>query len=260
MPSPPALNVDLWSELADGASPDDAFRFLLSKLVQPVLKRAAFKKTGSTFHSWSGPDACKVVNFQRSSGSTSRCIRFTVNFGVYLTCLDSGSGRASAVDRRPPKEYDCHHRVRIGRLMPANKDHWWDLEGKSSLGRIQTELLPALEKGLGLLDSLASPRKLLEALNAGGCGLTSVMHARYVEQLTAELSAPGGNASGIGSLSEAPSITMEELSAIDVLRQFLEQNGALDPESLRDDPRYSKFIELAERFGLQWKPGPRCGQ
>lgn len=260
MPSAPAPNVEPWSELTDAASPDETFRFLLSKMVQPVLKKAAFKKTGSTFHSWSGPDACKVVNFQRSSGSTSQCIRFTVNFGVYLTCLDSGSGRFSTTDRRSPKEYDCHHRVRIGRLMPAKKDHWWELEGKSSLGRIQTELLPALENGLGLLDSLSSPSKLLEALNAGGCGLTSVMHARYVEQLTAEINAPGGNAPRPGSGSEAAPITMEELSAIDVLRQFLEQNGTLDPDSLRDDPKYSKFIQLAERFGLQWRPGPRCGQ
>lgn len=251
---------DVISELSDGASPDEAFRYLLSKVVQPQLKQSGFKKSGSTFHSWPSPEACKVVNFQRSSGSTSQRIRFTVNLGVYLSCLDSQSGGGSAVDRRDPKEYDCHRRIRIGQLMPSKNDYWRDLDGKSTLDNIWKELLPALAQATEFLDTLTSPKRFLDALASGGCGLTPVMHERYVERLTNVTSGASKGHDGSSPLIDGGSISMKELAAIDSLRQVLEQNDRLDPESLRKDSRYSKTIELAERFGLDWKPGPRCGQ
>ena len=254
------MGTDPLVGLSDDASPDEAFRFLLSKVVQPILKQSNFKKAGSTFHCWPSSDACKVVNFQRSSGSTSSRIRFTVNLGVYLPCLSSRTGSVGTAERRDPKEYDCQYRARIGLLMAAKNDHWWDLDGKTGVGSIRQELLVALADGLGQLDDLASPRKFLDALHAGGCGLTSVMHKRYVDRLTAVLDGSGQGAVESGAATDSGSISMGELAAIDVLRLSLEQNERSDPESLRKDPRYSKIIELAERFGLDWKPVPRCGQ
>lgn len=120
----------------------------------PVLKAQGFRKAGRTFRS-TAPGCVLVVNVQASDWSTRDALRFTVNLGAFYT----GLGEILQTWVRPsasgPTEYQCHVRQRLGHLMPAHGDHWWELKVGAPWTGVAVEFSDAVrEHGLPWLRAM----------------------------------------------------------------------------------------------------------
>lgn len=136
----------------------------------PTLKSEGFKKTARTFHRASGP-AIHVVNVQASQWGSSDEGRFTLNLGVYVPELARMLGDAV---HEKPKEYQCQARARIGSLMPAGSDDWWDVSPSTDLAALTREVEARyVEFGRPWLEARSSYRDL-ESLLQGGLARAAV--------------------------------------------------------------------------------------
>lgn len=117
------------------------FDRFLSELIRPVLRTQGFRKSGQTFPVFESGN-WGIVNFQRSTSSTSLAVKFTINLGVASARLS----RLSPAEwrRRPPRIYDCDWQPRLGLLMPDVDDRWWVLDDHSSPETLADEVIQAL--------------------------------------------------------------------------------------------------------------------
>jgi hypothetical protein len=117
------------------------FNSFLSEFIRPALKAQGFRKNGQTFAVFETGN-WGIVNFQKSTSSTSQLVKFTINLGV-------ASARLSLVStedwrRRPPRMYDCDWQPRLGLLMADADDHWWVLDDQTLLPALADEVIQAL--------------------------------------------------------------------------------------------------------------------
>ena len=96
------------------------------KSLNPILKQAGFSQSHSNFRH-RADDNWAVINFQRSSSSTTVTPRFTINLGIYSAVLAKifPSFRMRTDASLKPLVIDSHWRLRVGDLLPQNKDVWW---------------------------------------------------------------------------------------------------------------------------------------
>jgi hypothetical protein len=119
--------------------PQKLFNEMLSTIIRPALKQKGFTKTRQSFYypyegNWG------MINFQKSTRSSSGEVIFTVNVGVVsnriLTFL-------SAIDanKKPGGIWDTQWWERLGRLLPENDDLWWTLDSRTNVDDLGQYLL-----------------------------------------------------------------------------------------------------------------------
>ena len=99
-------------------SVQDSFNSLINENVKGLLKSNGFKKKALTFYK-QGNELVYVINFQRSQGNSSEQVKFYVNCGIYSAHIDKTIDKS---ELNEPKEYECHYRVRISRLVNSKED------------------------------------------------------------------------------------------------------------------------------------------
>jgi hypothetical protein len=126
------------------AMPKSPAQSLLDKLVAlavtPTFRADGYRKSARNFRRQR--ERCvQVVNVQASQWGSANELSFTINLGVFypevhalktfLAWQPSASG---------PTEAQCQLRSRIGRMMPENRDVWWDLKNERDLGAVAVEV------------------------------------------------------------------------------------------------------------------------
>lgn len=120
----------------------ERFDVWLREHVHPVLRKAGFAKSGSTFHR-RGPDGWSVINFQRSQFGTRDKVTFYVNVAVALDRLLVKDGIDPA--RKPPA-HKSNWQARIERLAGPGTPTQWEVVGSTDLDRLTQEVVPLLER------------------------------------------------------------------------------------------------------------------
>ncbi|GEM_PF-1997804 len=86
----------------------------------PLLRQAGFKKTAFNFHRRQG-EVMQVVNFQLSAANLGETGCFYINVGLNFDPICALEGRAVEPQ---PKEYACHFRARLEKLLPEAPPAW----------------------------------------------------------------------------------------------------------------------------------------
>lgn len=146
---------------------------LVSKLVDQVasgeiarlLKREGFRKYGRTFVRARG--TCQqTVNVQASVSNRADEGRFTLNLGVYFHGVATRLARPAA--GKTPKEYDATVRLRIGHLLPEERDYWWEICSHTDVEALSGEIAGHLrDLALPWLESLATLESTLHEVTTG---------------------------------------------------------------------------------------------
>lgn len=102
---------------------------IVSADLAPMLKQAGFRKQARNFRR-EHDNHTDVINVQADRYNDANHGRFTVNLGVYYPAIADIS-EALPVNG-PPKEYNCTARERIGFLMEARADFWWEIDRRSN--------------------------------------------------------------------------------------------------------------------------------
>jgi hypothetical protein len=113
--------------------------------VAPFLKTFGFTRRRNSFFR-PFPGGFDVVGLQKSSWNDRKSAKFTVNLGVCWLEAQALLGRPV---RGIPFSADwasCTVHRRIGRVMPEQRDFWWNVSGTSDLGAVQLDLLERLDR------------------------------------------------------------------------------------------------------------------
>ncbi|NUP95698.1 MAG: DUF4304 domain-containing protein [Planctomycetaceae bacterium] len=126
--------------------------------IAPTLKAHGFRKDGRNFRRRE-PNCVWIVNVQASAWNSKDEGQFTINLGMHFPALVPFIPWLRDTDR--PLEQGCLVRTRIGHLLPAGGDYWWELRASddradrtADLRRSVTEFaLPWLEKHTDLREA-----------------------------------------------------------------------------------------------------------
>jgi hypothetical protein len=139
------------------------------------MKQHGFAKSGRTWRR-RGDGHVQVVNVQASGWNSCERGSFTVNLGVYFPAVADIVGEPPA--RSAPSDMDCQLRQRIGGLMPAGSDHWWEVRPGSSLLEVADDVVSAVTTlGLPWLDAHSSLESALAAAGTPAYWLSDVQAA-----------------------------------------------------------------------------------
>jgi hypothetical protein len=108
--------------------------------LEPLLMADGYVKRSRTY--FKALEHCVLmVNIQGSQWNSSAGARFTLNLAVHFPDGDRQISR-----RLPsplPKLHKTPMQVRLGLLMPGNRDHWWELSGPSEVENVAAQVLNA---------------------------------------------------------------------------------------------------------------------
>jgi hypothetical protein len=141
------------------------------------LKALEFKRNGRNSFSRQSEDVIQFVEFQKSMKTTSLCLTFTINLGVYSQRLSR--------ERQKPEVACCHWSVRLGELLPTPDDRWWDAASDEDARRASEEVLSLLTSyGLPALQEVSSTAKLKQLwLTNQSPGITDFSRQEFLKQL-----------------------------------------------------------------------------
>jgi hypothetical protein len=126
------------------------------------MKSNGFRKAGHNF-SRRADGFWLILNVQSSKWDRGDEGKFTINLGVHSDEVAALVGKPSR--ELMPKEYECALRSRIGFLMPAKSDYWWQIDSTSDLPAISQDLaMAAVDFGLPWLTEHADLKNLSMAL------------------------------------------------------------------------------------------------
>ena len=109
--------------------------------LDPALRATGYKRHAHTFREALPDGIWRVINVQGSKWNEGSSGRFTLNLGVHLPQVRAVIGHPPLT--KPPKEWDCELRARIGRLMPDRRDKWWQFDQRSDLQAIADDVVDA---------------------------------------------------------------------------------------------------------------------
>ena len=144
------------------------------ELLRPAMKQQGYAKSGRTWRR-RREDCVQVVDVQASPWNSGEAGSFTVNLGVYFPAVAELVGEPPV--QSAPSEMYCQLRERIGFLMPASSDFWWEVRPGLPLLEVADELLAAVSTlGIPWLDSHSSYSAALDARSpaTGPHGLQTV--------------------------------------------------------------------------------------
>ena len=122
-----------------------------------------------------------VIEFQKSSKSSSEVILFTVNLVVICgSLLDPEHGSVEKA-----KSYDAHLRQRIGMLMAGRPDKWWEIKGNTEAEALSVEVFDLiLSEGAPYIMRYLDSDQLAALWKSGKSpGLTETQRVRFLEKL-----------------------------------------------------------------------------
>jgi hypothetical protein len=148
--------------------------------VQPAMKGAGYRRSGSTFRRIIEPDGLvHVVGFQRGGfiqmtpgdlQVTTPYGGFTVNLGVWLPGVERAlhpliAPADDSVRAKTIRAGSCHLQSRLGTLLPVPADYWWPVSEDSEAGEIVAEALS--DYGLPWLGRFVSWDQILRQFEEG---------------------------------------------------------------------------------------------
>jgi hypothetical protein len=129
------------------------------------LKKAGYRRRGANCYKFISCDIAHFVGFQKSVYSSSHQTSFTVNVGVYRKGIWAVLVPNSP-EPRIPSVSNCIIQKRLGRLMPAGLDEWWDLADSDDPQHdrlVVEEVCTALDAyGLPFLDAFRDDEAILQ--------------------------------------------------------------------------------------------------
>jgi hypothetical protein len=161
------------------------FGKLLSTKISPVLEEYGFRSSGLTFvyrekANWG------LINFQKSKQTIPEALGFTVNLGV-------ASGEllkffSPITSEKKPDIWDCHWRIRLGRLI-WNEDIWWSIDTEKSIDKLGQEILALLiEYAIPEIHKYQTDMALRDLwLSGSSPSLTEFQRLQYLSVLLNEL-------------------------------------------------------------------------
>lgn len=122
-----------------------------------------------------------VIEFQASTGNSMEVFRFTITIGV--VCGAIPLSRNTAIENATI--LDSHLSMRLGELMPAARDIWWQLGDERSNVMLLDEVSGALDSyAVPFLEKYVETRELVMLWKSGKSpGLTAVQRNRYLARL-----------------------------------------------------------------------------
>lgn len=135
----------------------------LTNKISDLLISHGFKKSGQYYqYNPKDSDNIAIINLQKSRDSSSSNIIFTFNIGIHfknIFYLNTGE-----VIKKPIIN-DCQWKIRIGKLMPINKDYWWNIDNSTDLEQITNELINIFQKFVfGEINDRISDKLYIEKL------------------------------------------------------------------------------------------------
>jgi len=141
------------------ASAEQLFQRLLKEL-RPVCAAHGFSRRSQNFVCET-PECWGIINFQKSRYSPVDEKSFTINLAIAAKSILSFYGQPTTA---PPPSYASHWaEIRIGTLMPDQRDKWWTLSREDSYSTVKSEVQTALlELAIPLIKPHLSEEGLLE--------------------------------------------------------------------------------------------------
>lgn len=139
------------------------------------LRDAGFRRQGNHLHRKMN-DLIHAVHFQASQWGSSDGGRFTVNLVVTCPFLYTiWTGRDFP---KNPASTLFPVTSRIGRLMPARRDHWWEVDALTDQEALSRDVVAVvLEFGVPFFDAFQSTEVMLARLRLGN-GLPGLTEAQ----------------------------------------------------------------------------------
>lgn len=157
-----------------------AFNELIA-LIRPELKAQGFTKSASTFY-FRGADNWGLINFQKSTSSTSIEVKFTINMGIFSAALNNHYLYSSSAK---PAMTSCHWQERIGHFLEPRHDKWWTVTEHTDIESLKREILRLInEIAMPFINTHISDAMLIAAWQKGETGGESTVRIReYLEVL-----------------------------------------------------------------------------
>lgn len=132
--------------VAVGTSAQDAFTRMVKESLWPRLREVGFTGSGLTFK-WPEPDAYMMIGLQKSTSSMKDSVKFTANVSVTTKArwAEMRSESSYLSEKPSPNTLPWGWGTRIGHLLPAGTDKWWELRSGESWKPIADEVLEAIE-------------------------------------------------------------------------------------------------------------------
>jgi hypothetical protein len=139
----------------------DRYAAWLSTEIAPMLHERGYRKRAGSFHK-RVPDGWAVVNFQKSQFGSRDEVLFTINLAVALDRLMVFDGDDPT---KPPPEYRCNMRVRMGNAQDVAQHSWWRVTASTDTRQLAEEIRPLLiDRGLLWIDARCSESSFAAAL------------------------------------------------------------------------------------------------
>jgi hypothetical protein len=124
-----------------------------------------------------------LIEFQRSMRSSADRILFTIEIAVVCGGLLDAQG----VDINRARAVDAHYRQRVGQLLPAHSDVWWEINSGTDPDGIAVEISKILDEDVRpVLDKLIATQALIALWRSGSePGLTEGQRTRYLSRALA---------------------------------------------------------------------------
>jgi len=133
----------------------DAFKVMLRDEIAPALRQLGLRGSGQTF-SLPSKTHWALVGFQKSDWSDSRQLRFTINLTVVShDAWEAARSRFPEIGDHPVANGDYalpirpmpgYWHIRIGRLLPGDRDRWWDLGTGTDVAQLATEVMTVIRE------------------------------------------------------------------------------------------------------------------
>jgi hypothetical protein len=115
---------------------ESMYQQLLSR-VASTLKYNGYKKRNSNLYVQENEN-WGLINFQKSTKSTSKQIIFTVNLGIASARLLRFF--SAKYPEKGPNIWDCHWQRRLGQLIDS-EDMWWSIEFRTLIDELGENIL-----------------------------------------------------------------------------------------------------------------------
>lgn len=133
-----------------------------------ALKADGYKKRSRTFYR-AAAGTTRVVNVQSSQSNVGDTGKFTLNLGVYFPEVERVAQNDSTLEY--PAESQCSLRERIGMILPARTDRWWEVGAGIDSEQISRELVQAWRThGKDWMERHATPELALAQPDRGLLG------------------------------------------------------------------------------------------
>jgi hypothetical protein len=128
------------------SSVQDKFKEFLKSSVAPALRENGLKGSGQAY-SIKSNDYWALIGLQKSMYSDSQGLKFTINiYVVSKQQWEEARERYSYFPKKPSAntKWQVGWSERIGTLMPAKLDHWWEFNNQTNERELAQQVVEAV--------------------------------------------------------------------------------------------------------------------